>query len=432
VAAGRPVTRPDASGGVRTTAAVAAALTTAALPVFLLGSSSDAVRADLGISETAIGGAITAMFVAVGVSANLVGRLTERIGATSALRLGVVGSVTATFAIGATATSWWHLLVPLLVAGVALGMIDTGGARAFADRVRAGRQGTAFGVKEASIPSASLLAGLALPTLAASFGWRASFLAAPALGVLVLVALPRRWPTAPASAVDGATDASVGDTTDAPVGETTDAPVGGATGVGTTGDAEAGPRSMLRFAVAVGLGAGAATAGATFLVPGTTVRGLSPAAAGALLVAASLASIVARIGLGRWADGPTAQPARAVTVCLAIGGSGAALLAAPTPTVLAAAGAVILLGAGWGWTGLAFLAAVRARPDAPAVAAGEVLTGLGVGGALGPLAFGSLAANLSYGAAWSATAVALLAAGGLATTSLPRRPRSGHDRSRTR
>jgi predicted MFS family arabinose efflux permease len=400
-----PPARTDADAGVRTTLAVAAALTTAALPVFLLGSSSDAVRADLGISETAIGGAITAMFVAVGVTASAVGRLTERIGATNALRLGVVGSVTATFAIGATATSWWHLLVPLLVAGVALGMIDTGGARAFADRVRAGRQGTAFGVKEASIPSASLLAGLALPTLAASFGWRASFLAAPALGVLVLVALPRRWPTAPASAVDGATDA----------------PVGGATGVDATGDAEAGPRSMLRFAVAVGLGAGAATAGATFLVPGTTVRGLSPAAAGALLVAASLASIVARIGLGRWADGPTAQPARAVAVCLAIGGSGAVLLAAPTPTVLAAAGAVVLLGAGWGWTGLAFLAAVRARPDAPAVAAGEVLTGLGVGGALGPLAFGSLAANVSYGAAWTATAAALLVAGAIATTSLPGR-----------
>jgi predicted MFS family arabinose efflux permease len=414
VGAGGSATRTDTGGGVRTTVAVAAALTTAALPVFLLGASSDAVRADLGVSETAIGAAITAMFVAVGVTASAVGRLTERIGATSALRAGVLGSVAATFTLGAFATAWWHLLPPLLIAGVALGLVDTGGARAFADRVTPGRQGTAFGVKEASIPSASLLAGLALPTLATSFDWRASFLVAPALGGMVLLALPRRWPTAEVATPEAAPEA-----VPAPRGP------GAAEGpapaeAAVERQAVPGPRSMLRFAVAVGLGAGAATAGATFLVPGTTARGLSTAAAGALLVAASLASISTRIALGRWADGPTAQPARAVAVLLVLGGAGAVLLAAPTPTVLAVTGAMVLLGAGWGWTGLAFLAAVRARPDAPAVAAGEVLTGLGVGGALGPLAFGSLAATLSYDAAWSATAAALLFAGALATTSLPR------------
>lgn len=178
---------------------------------------------------------------------------------------------------------------------------------------------------------------------------------------------------------------------------------------------------MVRFAVAVGLGAGAATAGATFLVPGTTARGLSTATAGVLLVVASLASIATRIGTGRWADRPDAQPARAVAALLALGGTGGVLLAAPLPPVVAGGGALLLLGAGWGWTGLAFLAAVRARPDAPAVAAGEVLTGLGVGGALGPLAFGALAANLAYEAAWAATAAALLLAAATAASSLPRR-----------
>jgi cyanate permease len=284
-------------GGVRTTVAVAAALTTAALPVFLLGASSDAVRADLGVSETAIGAAITAMFVAVGVTASAVGRLTERIGATSALRPGWSAAWRRRSCSGAFTTSWWHLLPPLLVAGVALGLVDTGGARAFADRVTQGRQGTAFGVKEASIPSASLLAGLALPTLAASFGWRASFLAAPVLGVLVLLVLPRRWPSTPATCTRRARRRLL------PGGR---CPTGGGSPAAAAVERESvpGPRSMLRFAVAVGLGAGAATAGATFLVPGTTARGLSTAAAGSLLVAASLASIATRIALGRWADGP--------------------------------------------------------------------------------------------------------------------------------
>ncbi|MBW3551279.1 MAG: MFS transporter, partial [Proteobacteria bacterium] len=162
------------NGGAHTTAAVAAALTTAVLPVFLIGASTDAIRADLGVSETAIGAAVTVLFTAVGLAAAPIGRLTERVGAAAALRGGLLLSGLATASIGLLAHSWWQLALPMAVVGVAIGLIDTGGARAFADRVTPERQGTAFGLKEASIPSASLLAGLALPTLAVWFGWRAS------------------------------------------------------------------------------------------------------------------------------------------------------------------------------------------------------------------------------------------------------------------
>lgn len=382
-------------GGARTTAAVAAALTTAVLPVFLVGASTDAIRSDLGVSETAIGAAVTVLFTAVGLSAAPIGRLTERVGAATALRGGLLLSGLATAAIGLFAQAWWQLALPMLVVGGAIGLIDTGGARAFADRVTPERQGTAFGLKEASIPSASLLAGLALPTLAVWFGWRASFLGAPVLAALVAMLVPsapgRRTST---SSSDVATATPV---PEAPREVT---------------------RSLVRFAIGVGLGAGAATAAATFLVPAATSRGLSTTAAGALLVVASIASIIGRIGFGRWADREGAVPIRAVAGMLGVGGVGATLLAVPAPTAVAVLGAVLLLGAGWGWTGLAFLAAVRARPEAPAVAAGTVLTGLGVGGALGPLAFGALASSRSYPAAWTVTAAAMLVACGLAASAI--------------
>lgn len=75
-----------------------------------------------------------------------------------------------------------------------MGRVDTGAARAFSDRVPVGRQGLAFGIKEASIPGASMLAGLSLPVIAAALGWRASFVAAAAVAAVVLVALPSpRW-----------------------------------------------------------------------------------------------------------------------------------------------------------------------------------------------------------------------------------------------
>lgn len=403
--------------GLRTTAAVSAALTTAVLPVFLIGATSDAIREDLGISETAIGGAVTVLFVSVGLSAGPVGRLTERLGASRALRAGVLLSAVATALAGGLARSWWQLAAPLLLVGVAIGLIDTGGARAFADRITAGRQGLAFGIKEASVPAASLLAGVALPTLAAAFGWRAAFLAAPVLAALVLLILPRRAgdvPTATAPADELAARAATSSAAES-------SPAG-----------EAPPEvraALLRFAIGVALGAGAATAAATFLVPAATSRGLSTNVAGTLLVVASVASIAARIGLGRWSDRAGAEPTRAVTIMLAAGGLGAGALALAIPGPLVVVAAIAVLGAGWGWTGLAFLAAVRARPAAPAVAAGTVLTGLGIGGALGPLAFGGLASTWSYRVAWAAAAGALLVASGLAASASTRTTRRPADQA---
>jgi predicted MFS family arabinose efflux permease len=399
--------RSGAGGGTgRVTVAVAAALTAAVLPVFLVGAASDAIRADLGLGETAIGAAVTVVFVSVGLTAATVGRLTERLGATAALRTGVLVSAGAAVLIGSFATSWWLLAAPLVLVGIAIGLVDTGGARAFADRLATDHQGAAFGIKEASVPSASLLAGLALPTLVVWLDWRASFLAAPAIALLVLVLLPRRpAPDPPAAHRETAwPDPATTREADA-----------------VTSPDPVARRRLLRFAVGVGLGSGAATAAATFLVPASTARGLSITGAGVLLVVASLASIGARIGLGRWADRDGAVPTRAVAACCIAGGVGVELLAAPVPAPVVALASVLLLGAGWGWTGLAFLAAVRARPDAPAVAAGTVLTGLGAGGAAGPIGFGALAGTWSYAVAWAAAATCLLAAGALAASATPAR-----------
>jgi hypothetical protein len=138
-------------------------------------------------------------------------------------------------------------------------------------------------------------------------------------------------------------------------------------------------------------------------------------------VVASIASIAVRIGSGRWADRPASATVRATSLLLAVGALGAVVLALPVPAALAVVGAVALLGGGWGWTGLAFLSVVRAHTGAPAVAAGVVLTGIGIGGAAGPPAFGALASRVSYTAAWAATAGALALAS--AVTSASVRPR---------
>lgn len=370
----------DGAGALRTTAAGSSALVTAVLPVFLVGAASDAIQADLGFGEAATGAAATVLLLVSGLSAATMGRLTERLGAGIALRLGVAIAGTCTAAAGLLANSWWQLALPLAVVGLAVGLIDTGAARAFADRVPATRQGTAFGIKEASVPAASLLAGLALPTVAVEFGWRAMFVAA--LGVAAVV-----WLLLPDPAATGPRDH--------------DLPVAG-TAVTSPG--------IVRFVVGIGFGTAAATAAATFLVPSVADRGLSTAVAGTVLAVASVGSIVARVLMGRWADRSSTVPTRAVGIMLLIGAAGAGLLATSMPTSVVVLGAILVLAAGWGWTGLAFVAVVRARPEAPAAAAGLVLSGLGLGGALGPAAFGTLVERMSYAAAWTGTGLALAVA----------------------
>lgn len=359
----------EGAGPARTVLVGSAALTTAALPFFLLGALSVSIREDLGIAESAIGALGTMLFLAGAVFATPAGRLVDRVGASIGWRLGVSGTALASLAIGLVATRWWQFAAAMVVVGASMAMIDTSGARAFADRIRSGRQGTAFGIKEASIPAASMTAGVAIPTLAAHLGWRATFLAAVGFAVVVLLAVPSR------RAMAGAMHVQV--------------VRGRIASVGT-----------IRFAVGLALGTGAATAAAAFLVPTFVDRGLPQGQAGIVLAVASIGAITARVTVGRLADRPEIRPVVVLSVLLGTGALGAAVLVTPAPPVLAIAGAIVVIGAGWGWTGLAFLAVVRANPHAPGAAAGVVLAGLGSGGALGPLVFGILAERVAYTASW--------------------------------
>lgn len=362
------------------------------LPVFLVGALGDHLRRDLGIGEAGLGTIVTALFLVAAVAAPFAGRLAERTGPALPLRVGVLAAA-ALAATAAAATSPWYLGIALAAVGATIALVDTGAARAFADQIADDRLGTAFGIKEASVPTASLLAGLAVPTLAAGIGWRTAFVAAAIVGIAVVAVVPRNPPLAPAAV--GGVDANV-----ASAGAAASAPI-------------------LVFAAGIGLGAGAATATATFLVPAMLSRGLAPTVAGLTLSVASVASILARLLFGRWADRPSAAPIDAIAVMCLAGAAGAAVLVAPVPAAVGVLAAVVVLGAGWGWTGLAFLAAVRANPAAPGAAAGTVLSGLGAGGALGPLAYGALAGRIGYHAAWTAVAAAFLAAA--AASALARR-----------
>ncbi|MGY6500945.1 MAG: MFS transporter [Acidimicrobiales bacterium] len=381
---------PTSPTALRVTVAASATLTVGVIPVFLVGALSSDMGADLGFGSAGTGFAITVFFAAGGLTAVMMGRVTERIGARAAMRSGVAISGVCTLALGTVVGSLWQLAVVLGVAGTAIGLIDTGGARSFADAIRSERHGLAFGAKEASVPAASMLAGVSLPLLASTLGWEWVFVVGAALAPVVWCLVPAGRaldPTvAPAPAVDGSPDRSR-------------------------------RRLLVVFSVGVAFGAAASSASATLFVPAVTDAGWSSASAGLLLAAASVVSIATRLVLGWSGDAIPDRTWQLLAGSLALGASGLACLALADSGLLVPVGAIMALGAGWGWSGLAFLSAVRASPEAPAVAAGIVLTGLATGGAVGPAAFGVLADQWSYQVSWTAAALALVVAAVLAVVS---------------
>jgi predicted MFS family arabinose efflux permease len=376
----------------RLTLAASGALAATVVPVFLTGALSGPLGEDLGFGATGAGVAVTTFFVAAGVAANAMARVTQRVGPRTAMRIGIGVSAVGCLGIAGLATSFWHLLVAMAAVGSVVGLVDTAAASAFATAVRRGRQGLAFGIKEASVPVASMVAGISVPVAAAWLGWRAAFVAVAVLLPLAWLAVPGP-PAAlrrPAAAGVGASGpaAAPGDVRRAPTADPSLAPV----------------RWM---ALGIGAGAGAANAAATLLVPSASAGGLSAASAGILLAVASVASVLVRVGAGWATDRSGAAPVRWVALALALGAVGAGLLAVGGPVGMVV-GALLALGAGWGWTGLAFLAVVRMVPEAPARAAGLVLTGLAIGGAIGPSAFAAVSAGAGTSAAWSLAAVGFL------------------------
>jgi MFS family permease len=297
VAAARPVASP-ALRAAATAATASLGLTVAMLPMFLFGALSATIGAELGFDEARTGLALTAFFLAAAVTAVPIGRVTERIGARRAIRTGVAISALASLAAGTLASTWWHLAIALAVAGGILPFVDTGGARAFTTAISARRRGLAFGVKEASVPFASMLAGLAVPLLATTIGWRAAYLAAAAIGPLAWASL-RVIPdlgigaAGPASghAAPGAGEAA---TPGASSAATAGAGATTASHAGVTATAPAArrlPPAIRWYAVGFALAGGASATAVAFLVPSAIAAGMAAGAAGTTLAVASISSI---------------------------------------------------------------------------------------------------------------------------------------------
>lgn len=378
---------PSTSARTRSILTIVAAVTftvAAVLPSFLLGGLASLVRADLGFDEAGLGVAVGSFYGASALTAIPGGRLAERLRARRSMLLGLALSVTSLLLIALVARTWWQLVVGLVVAGASNGVTQSGASLAIAEGVPQRRLGLAFAVKHSAVPVSSLLAGLAVPLIGLTIGWRWAFGIAAIAAVALLAILP-----ASASTRSG------------PVREPRE-------GVRFTSRER---RGLIVVAVASGLGAVAANAMGAFFVESAVSRGHDLALSGLLLSLGSVTGIMARMSSGWLADRLSFDPLKAVGTMMVLGTSGFLLLAHGRGLGLLIVATLVAFAAGWGWPGLMQMAVVSEHLHAPGAASGIAHAGALTGGLVGPVVFGWVVSEMGYTVGWTMVAGAALVGG---------------------
>ncbi|MCW2542216.1 MAG: major facilitator superfamily 1 [Frankiales bacterium] len=377
---------------VRILASVTCATTMAQLPVFLVGAAAPSMRHDLHFGAGRLGLAISAFWAAMAVGALVGAGLARRLGAQATVAIGVATAALSLLGL-ASAQAWIALLAFAALGGLASAITTPAGDMALFAVLPIDRRGVAYGIKQASLPAASLLAGAGVPVLVLTVGWRWAFvagllLAVPALGL-------------------------------APHGRLRTSAIRSRNSRRAT---EVVPRltDLIPVATAVALAMSGVSAMGAFYVVSAVNAGHSSRLAGLLLALGGVFGIAGRFVFS-WRLGQLAYPYAVVAALMGFGGVGAILFAIDGQLALLVVGTVIAFGSGWGWNGLLTQTAVVSHPHATARASAYVMVGAAVGGVIGPTLFGQIVTHAGYSIAWLVCGAEFLSAAAVLATACGRR-----------
>ena len=342
------------------------------LSVALVGPLGVQLERSLGIDSEYLGVLVALYFAGWVVASPVASALSRRFGPLVVVRTTTIGGGLLLAGMAVLGDRAWHLAALMPVSGAAAGIGQPSINAYLASALPAHKLGHAMGLKQAVSPASSLLAGLAVPTIALTVGWRWAFLVAMLPSFVTSVLLER---------------------------EVVDRVPGN--------EQSSSSLPPLRALVVLMLGSGLATSYAstvlTFVVVSAVRIGFRPASAGILVAVVSSIAVLARVGLGAVANRLVSRPFTWVTAMVLGGAAGCGLLAVGTSQrlpVVFALGAAVAVGVGWGWSGLFYLGVVGSNRGSEAKATSIVQVGGGAGTAIGPLVFGVVASSLSFTAVW--------------------------------
>lgn len=374
-------------GNATALAAVALAIVASILPVFLIGSLSIEIRRDLDYGESAGGLVLSSFFVASALVSSRTGRLIDKVGPRRGFTVALAGVLLAQILIAGVVTNPAALALAAAGSGVCNATAQLSANVFVATDLPVHRQGVGFAVKQSAMPGAALIAGLTLPSIALTVGWRWVFLIGGCIALLALIlvraALAEISPPTSHMMRSGPED---------------------------TGHQISSSAALGALAVAAAFSTAAAITLGGFFVESAIDAGVMAGTAGLAFACGSLISIVVRVLVGVAADRRQGNLLGAVAVMIGLGALTSVWFTWRTP-IVQLVGVPIAFGAGWAWPGLFNLAVVRAVPKQPGRATGITQTGTYLGGAVGPILFGTIAEVHSFAAAWWLAAGLGLSAG---------------------
>jgi MFS family permease len=348
-------------------------------PVFLLGAAFLSVGEEFGFGTTGLGVLTAAFFLTASAASAPLGKVVQRIGWRRAMRLNAAVSGVLLVAIAVAAHRLWVLGGLVVLTGFVYGLANPAANQALADHVDPRRRALMFGMKHAGIPASTLVAGLAIPVVVVTVGWRFAYGLAAVLAVLIWVAVP--------SSADDEDLVSMQEDPRRYV-----APL-------TSG-------LLVGLALGAALATWAAIALSTYLVAAAVDRGLTEVQAGWLLFAGSATSIAGRVVAGQVTDRIASKGFVPIAGLVAVGAGVFALLVVAEGALFAGL-VLVAFATGWGWPGLMTYTVVNANAGTAAASSGITQAGIFLGAGVGPVVLGLVAEQHSFETVWLLVALAL-------------------------
>ncbi|MFF7234833.1 MFS transporter [Streptomyces collinus] len=376
----RPDTAEPGRSGLTTASTVAVVTVLTSLPVFLPGAANGLICAEYGWSSARMGAVLAVYWLASLAGAYVtkhaaVPRVVERV-------LAVALGVTALGLACAAAAPMAGLWVSSALGGFVYGSTQPHTNALLMRRCPPRTRAFAFGLKQAAVPAATLLASASMPLLAQPAGWRPLFGLTAVLCAATTVPLLRRHER--------------------------------------TGPGPGGPRRqhaplrldryLTTLSCAGFLGAMVGNGLGGFLLLSLTSRGTSLAVASAVATAGAALNIAVRLCTGWLISRRPGAIRPALTALFLTGACGTALITG-THLALAATGALLAYGGGWGWAGLLHYVIGLPYPGQEQRATAYSQMGVSLGAAAGPLLCGALFTTAPQALWWALTTAGAGAAG---------------------
>ena len=356
--------------------------TSTVFPVFITGAVAVQLRQSLHFSLALVGVAVAIFFGTAAATSLFAGSLAENQGGAKVMRIATFASAIAMGLIAFLAHSFFELAILLAFAGVANGTNQPANNLFVINAVKTNRRGFALGVKQAAIPVATLLAGVAVPSVALTIGWRYVYLFAAIIALIVSMVIPGD-PDSLKVKVQRRRDGEKVEIALAPV---------------------------VTLAIAMALGAGTSNALGAYMVENAVHQHYAPGTAGLIGALGSLVSLVVRLSVGYRADKRDGKHLIVVASMIGMGAIGYLFFATSIKWLVVPA-AIIGYGFGWGWNGLFNFAVVVNHKGAEGRATGITQSGAFIGSVAGPIVFGYFVVHFGFRPSW----ILLMAVAALST-----------------